>query len=59
MRLIVLGQKLTTRPRLYFVKMDIKSAFDTIKQDKMLEIIENLLDQVSEAAQHEEPKADI
>lgn len=54
-----MGQKLTTRPRLYVVKMDIKSAFDTIKQDKMLEIIENLLDQVSEAAQHEEPKADI
>jgi hypothetical protein len=31
---------------LYFVKMDIKAAFDTIKQDKMIEIISNLLDQV-------------
>jgi len=26
--------------------MDIKAAFDTIKQDKMLETISNLLDQV-------------
>jgi hypothetical protein len=26
--------------------MDIKAAFDTIKQDKMIEIISNLLDQV-------------
>jgi hypothetical protein len=39
--------------------MDIKSAFDTIKQDKMLEIIENLLDQVSFAARDNGPKADM
>jgi len=32
------------RPRLFFVKMDIKAAFDTIKQDKALRVIENLLD---------------
>ena len=35
------------RPKLYFVKMDIKAAFDTIKQDKMLEVVSSLLDQVS------------
>ena len=34
------------RPRLYFVKMDIRAAFDTIKQDRMLEIIADLLDKV-------------
>jgi hypothetical protein len=34
-------------PKLYFVKMDIKAAFDTIKQDKMLEVVSSLLDQVS------------
>jgi telomerase reverse transcriptase len=27
--------------------MDIKAAFDTIKQDKMLEVVSSLLDQVS------------
>ena len=31
---------------MYFVKMDIKAAFDTIRQDKMIEIVENLLDKV-------------
>nr|XP_031859765.1 uncharacterized protein CI109_004837 [Kwoniella shandongensis]KAA5526837.1 hypothetical protein CI109_004837 [Kwoniella shandongensis] len=31
-------------PGLYFVKMDIKAAFDTIKQDKMLDIVAKLLD---------------
>jgi len=34
-------------PKLYFVKMDIKAAFDTIKQDKMLEVVSSLLDRVS------------
>jgi len=34
-------------PKLYFVKMDIKAAFDTIKQDKMLQVVSSLLDQVS------------
>ncbi|KAL1408231.1 Telomerase reverse transcriptase [Vanrija albida] len=32
-------------PRLYFAKMDIKAAFDTIKQEKMLQIVERLLDE--------------
>ncbi|ODO06884.1 hypothetical protein I350_04244 [Cryptococcus amylolentus CBS 6273] len=36
------GSKL---PKLYFVKMDIKAAFDTIKQDRVLEIVEEILDQ--------------
>lgn len=35
------------RPSLYFVKMDIKAAFDTIKQNKMLDIISRVLDKVS------------
>ncbi|WVN86882.1 uncharacterized protein L203_102056 [Cryptococcus depauperatus CBS 7841] len=30
-------------PRLHFVKMDIQTAFDTIKQDKMLGIVEKIL----------------
>jgi hypothetical protein len=34
------------RPTLYFVKMDIRAAFDTIRQDKMLEIVSDLLDKV-------------
>ncbi|KAK8849571.1 hypothetical protein IAR55_004906 [Kwoniella newhampshirensis] len=37
-------QKHGKLPRLFFVKMDIKAAFDTIKQDKMLEIVSRLLD---------------
>jgi len=35
------------RPHLYFVKMDITAAFDTIKQDKMLQIVSDILDKVS------------
>ncbi|WVQ79296.1 hypothetical protein IAT38_001393 [Cryptococcus sp. DSM 104549] len=31
-------------PKLYFVKMDIKAAFDSINQEKMLEIVEKMLD---------------
>ncbi|WWC65948.1 uncharacterized protein I303_108570 [Kwoniella dejecticola CBS 10117] len=31
-------------PKLYFVKMDIKAAFDTIKQDKMIDVVSRLLD---------------
>ncbi|OCF35151.1 hypothetical protein I316_03193 [Kwoniella heveanensis BCC8398] len=31
-------------PRLYFVKMDIKAAFDTIKQDRMIDIISGMLE---------------
>ncbi|WRT69587.1 uncharacterized protein IL334_006576 [Kwoniella shivajii] len=31
-------------PKLHFVKMDIKAAFDTIKQDKMIQIVSSLLD---------------
>jgi telomerase reverse transcriptase len=34
-----------TRPRLYFVKMDIRAAFDTINQDKVLQVIDSLLDE--------------
>ncbi|KAL0249996.1 hypothetical protein I308_103299 [Cryptococcus tetragattii IND107] len=35
-------------PQLYFIKTDIKAAFDSIKQDKMLEILEDMLRQSSE-----------
>ncbi|WWC95477.1 hypothetical protein V866_002341 [Kwoniella sp. B9012] len=31
-------------PKLYFVKMDIKAAFDTINQDKMIQVVSDLLD---------------
>lgn len=34
------------RPQLYFIKTDIKAAFDSIKQDKMLEMLEDMLRQV-------------
>lgn len=34
------------RPRLFFVKMDIKAAFDTIKQDRIMDIITSFLDKV-------------
>jgi len=27
-------------PELYFVKVDVKACFDTIKQDKLLELVE-------------------
>jgi len=37
---------LTVRPKLFFVKMDIKAAFDTIKQDKVLQVVEKMLDKV-------------
>ncbi|OXH32063.1 telomerase reverse transcriptase [Cryptococcus neoformans] len=35
-------------PQLYFIKTDIKAAFDSIKQDKMLEMLEDMLRQSSE-----------
>jgi telomerase reverse transcriptase len=31
------------RCSLYFVKLDVRACFDTIKQDKLLEIIQNIL----------------
>lgn len=34
-----------TLPKLYFVKVDVKACFDTIKQDKLLEIVEQLFSQ--------------
>ncbi|GJN91088.1 hypothetical protein Rhopal_004105-T1 [Rhodotorula paludigena] len=30
-------------PKLYFVKVDVRAAYDTIQQDKLLEIVENVL----------------
>lgn len=34
-------------PRLYFVKADVKSCYDTIKQDKLLQLIKTILSQVN------------
>ena len=35
------------RPELYFVKVDVKSCFDTIKQDKLLALVEDILSEVN------------
>lgn len=34
------------RPKLYFVKVDVRACFDTIQQDKLLEIVEEILTEV-------------
>lgn len=34
------------RPKLYFVKMDVAAAFDSIKQAKLMEVIGELLEKV-------------
>lgn len=34
------------RPKLYFVKVDVRAAYDTIKQDKLLQIVDALLTEV-------------
>ena len=34
-------------PELYFVKVDVKACFDTIKQDKLLGLVEEILSDVS------------
>jgi len=34
------------RPKLYFVKVDIKACFDTIEQEKLLKVIEEVLEEV-------------
>lgn len=34
------------RPKLYFVKVDAQACYDTIKQDKLLEIVEDILEEV-------------
>ena len=35
------------RPRLYFVKMDVRACFDTIEQGKLLEILRKVIEEVS------------
>jgi hypothetical protein len=35
------------RPKLYFVKVDVRAAYDTIQQDKLLQIVEAVLEEVS------------
>ena len=34
------------RPKLYFVKTDVKKAFDTINHGKLLEVLQEILDRV-------------
>jgi len=34
-------------PELYFVKVDVKACFDTIKQDKLLGLVEEILSDVT------------
>ena len=33
-------------PKLYFVKVDAQACYDTIKQDKLLEIVQSILESV-------------
>lgn len=40
------ADKRELRPELYFVKVDVKSCFDTIKQDKLLALVEDILSEV-------------
>ncbi|KAK4054671.1 Telomerase reverse transcriptase [Microbotryomycetes sp. JL221] len=42
--LIRLSNDGITMPKLYFVKVDAQACYDTIKQDKLLEIVERILD---------------
>jgi len=35
-----------SRPKLYFVKVDVQACFDTIDQGKLLGIIQNLISEV-------------
>lgn len=44
---LALRLRFSIRPELYFVKMDVRACFDTIDQTKLLEIIRELLKQVS------------
>lgn len=36
-----------SRPKLYFVKVDVQACFDTIEQSKLLEIIKDTISEVS------------
>lgn len=40
------AQKAFTSPKLYFVKVDVRAAYDTIQQDKLLQIVEAVLQEV-------------
>lgn len=40
------------RPKLYFVKVDVRAAYDTIKQDKLLQIVDDLLTEVRAPSVH-------
>lgn len=37
---------LARSPKLYFVKVDVRAAYDTIQQDKLLQIVEAVLTEV-------------
>lgn len=34
-------------PKLYFVKVDVRTCFDSIEQEKLLEILQRVLSEVS------------
>ena len=36
------------RPKLYFVKLDVQACFDTIEQTKLLEILRELISEVTD-----------
>lgn len=38
---------MSTSPKLYFVKVDVRAAYDTIQQDKLLQIVEAVLEEVT------------
>lgn len=38
------------RPKLYFVKVDVQACFDSIEQTKLLEILRDLISEVSRIA---------
>lgn len=37
---------ISVRPKLYFVKLDVQACFDTIEQDKLLNILRNIISEV-------------
>lgn len=36
-----------SRPKLYFVKVDVRACFDTIEQGKLLEILRKVIEEAS------------
>ena len=47
--LVAYKKRVSKNKGLYFVKVDIKSCFDTITQDKLVQVLETLLGEVRSA----------